>query len=158
MLKFTRNSVIAFDFHEALSFEGETGPYVQYAAVRGANILKKFADRGDTLPAFDKFSIANASPAIWKRKISGSCCCSPRKQAAPSNAPLHRASPRTLPNTPFSSHKALTTSITNIPSSPKKTPTAAPCFFGSPPMFVRSYSKRWLFWAFNSPLTCERIN
>ncbi|MFZ0594068.1 MAG: arginine--tRNA ligase, partial [Bryobacteraceae bacterium] len=38
MLKFTRNSVIAFDFHEALSFEGETGPYVQYAAVRAGNI------------------------------------------------------------------------------------------------------------------------
>lgn len=42
MLKFTRNSVIAFDFHEALSFEGETGPYVQYAAVRANNILIKF--------------------------------------------------------------------------------------------------------------------
>ena len=41
MLKFTRNSVIAFDFHEALSFEGETGPYVQYAVVRAANILRK---------------------------------------------------------------------------------------------------------------------
>ncbi|HEV7681696.1 MAG TPA: arginine--tRNA ligase, partial [Pyrinomonadaceae bacterium] len=33
LLKFTRNSVIAFDFKEALSFEGETGPYCQYAAV-----------------------------------------------------------------------------------------------------------------------------
>ena len=41
MLKFTRNTVIAFDFREALSFEGETGPYVQYAAVRAANILRK---------------------------------------------------------------------------------------------------------------------
>ena len=39
MLKFTRNSVIAFDLHEALSFEGETGPYVQYTAVRAGNIL-----------------------------------------------------------------------------------------------------------------------
>ncbi len=41
MLKYTRNTVIAFDFREALSFEGETGPYVQYAAVRAANILRK---------------------------------------------------------------------------------------------------------------------
>lgn len=41
MLKFTRNTVIAFDFREALSFEGETGPYVQYSAVRAANILRK---------------------------------------------------------------------------------------------------------------------
>jgi arginyl-tRNA synthetase len=41
MLKFTRNTVIAFDFKEALSFEGETGPYVQYAIVRARNIFRK---------------------------------------------------------------------------------------------------------------------
>ena len=46
MLKFTRNSVIAFDFKDALSFEGETGPYVQYAAVRIRNIFRK----GNTTP------------------------------------------------------------------------------------------------------------
>jgi arginyl-tRNA synthetase len=41
LLKFTRNSVIAFDFDEALSFEGETGPYCQYAAVRANSIFRK---------------------------------------------------------------------------------------------------------------------
>jgi arginyl-tRNA synthetase len=41
MLKFTKPSVIAFDFNDALSFEGETGPYVQYAAVRATNIFRK---------------------------------------------------------------------------------------------------------------------
>ncbi len=41
LLKYTTTAVIAFDFDEALSFEGETGPYVQYAAVRAGNILKK---------------------------------------------------------------------------------------------------------------------
>ncbi len=41
MLKFTRGSVIAFDFRDALSFEGETGPYVQYTAVRARNIFRK---------------------------------------------------------------------------------------------------------------------
>ena len=41
MLKFTKQSVIAFDFREALSFEGETGPYVQYAVVRATNIFRK---------------------------------------------------------------------------------------------------------------------
>ncbi|HET6219649.1 MAG TPA: arginine--tRNA ligase [Acidobacteriaceae bacterium] len=46
MLKFTRNTVIAFDFQEALSFEGETGPYVQYAVVRARNIFRK----GGTTP------------------------------------------------------------------------------------------------------------
>jgi arginyl-tRNA synthetase len=41
MLKFTKNSVIAFDFKDALSFEGETGPYCQYAIVRASNIFRK---------------------------------------------------------------------------------------------------------------------
>jgi len=41
LLKFTRNTVIAFDFKEALSFEGETGPYCQYAAVRANSIFRK---------------------------------------------------------------------------------------------------------------------
>jgi arginyl-tRNA synthetase len=41
MLKFTKNAVIAFDFKDALSFEGETGPYVQYAVVRAASIFRK---------------------------------------------------------------------------------------------------------------------
>ncbi len=41
MLKFTKQSVIAFDFKEALSFEGETGPYAQYAVVRATNIFRK---------------------------------------------------------------------------------------------------------------------
>jgi arginyl-tRNA synthetase len=44
LLKFTRNSVIAFDFKEALSFEGETGPYCQYAAVRANSIFRKLDD------------------------------------------------------------------------------------------------------------------
>jgi len=46
MLKYTRNSVIAFDFKDALSFEGETGPYIQYAVVRIRNIFRK----GNTTP------------------------------------------------------------------------------------------------------------
>ena len=52
LLKFTRTTVIAFDFQEALSFEGETGPYVQYAAVRARNIFRKLEERGETKPDF----------------------------------------------------------------------------------------------------------
>jgi arginyl-tRNA synthetase len=52
LLKFTRNTVIAFDLQEALSFEGETGPYVQYAAVRARRILGKLAETGETIPNF----------------------------------------------------------------------------------------------------------
>jgi arginyl-tRNA synthetase len=46
MLKFARNSLIVFDFEEALSFEGETGPYLQYTIVRLNSIFRKLADRG----------------------------------------------------------------------------------------------------------------
>lgn len=45
MLKYGRNKVVAFDFHEVLSFEGETGPYVQYAVVRANNIFAKLRQR-----------------------------------------------------------------------------------------------------------------
>jgi len=41
LLRFTRSTVIAFDFKDALSFEGETGPYVQYAVVRINGIMQK---------------------------------------------------------------------------------------------------------------------
>ncbi len=46
LLKFTRNSLIAFDFKDALSFEGETGPYCQYAVVRIRGIRRKGAEAG----------------------------------------------------------------------------------------------------------------
>lgn len=45
MLKFSRGKLIVFDIEEALSFEGETGPYLQYAAVRAQNILQKLKER-----------------------------------------------------------------------------------------------------------------
>ena len=45
MLKFTRNSLIVFDFDEALSFEGETGPYLQYTFVRINSIFRKLEER-----------------------------------------------------------------------------------------------------------------
>jgi arginyl-tRNA synthetase len=46
LLKFTRSTVIVFDFKEALSFEGETGPYCQYAAVRANSIFRKLDTHG----------------------------------------------------------------------------------------------------------------
>jgi arginyl-tRNA synthetase len=45
LVKFTRTKIIAFDIEEALSFEGETGPYLQYATVRAGNILAKLKER-----------------------------------------------------------------------------------------------------------------
>jgi len=59
MLKFSRGKLIVFDIEEALSFEGETGPYLQYAVVRAGNILHKLRDREgvsetDVLAALDR--------------------------------------------------------------------------------------------------------
>jgi len=45
MIKFSRGKVIAFDLLEALSFEGESGPYIQYAVVRANNIFGKLQQR-----------------------------------------------------------------------------------------------------------------
>ncbi len=45
MLRFSRNRVVAFDIDDALAFEGETGPYLQYSVVRARNILAKVAER-----------------------------------------------------------------------------------------------------------------
>ena len=72
MLRFTRNTVIAFDFKDALSFEGETGPYVQYAIVRAANILRKAntteAEVLAAIPTLDLGDILNSEEgsSLWE--------------------------------------------------------------------------------------------
>jgi arginyl-tRNA synthetase len=53
LLRFTRSTVIAFDFKVALSFEGETGPYVQYAVVRVNGILRKGAEEHPEFESVD---------------------------------------------------------------------------------------------------------
>ena len=97
MLKFTRNTVIAFDFAEALSFEGETGPYVQYAAVRARNILRKLAERGQKLPDFraalDRDAMARQlqSEDFWQLLLAVSKAESAIAGAAASGEPAHVA-------------------------------------------------------------------
>jgi len=68
MLKFTKQSVIAFDFKEALSFEGETGPYAQYAVVRATSIFKKAAIDSET---FSRDLASNVSPADLAKFLAG---------------------------------------------------------------------------------------
>jgi arginyl-tRNA synthetase len=82
MLKFTKQSVIAFDFKEALSFEGETGPYAQYAVVRATSIFKKAAidpdtfckEVADSVSPVDlaQFLTGEASDAIWELWLAAS--------------------------------------------------------------------------------------
>ncbi len=45
MIKYSRTKVITFDIDDALNFEGETGPYLQYAAVRANAIVRKLQER-----------------------------------------------------------------------------------------------------------------
>jgi arginyl-tRNA synthetase len=68
MLKFTKQSVIAFDFKEALSFEGETGPYGQYAVVRATSIFKKADLDPDT---FCRDVVGNVSAEGFAKFLSG---------------------------------------------------------------------------------------
>ena len=57
MLKYTKQSVIAFDFKDALSFEGETGPYAQYAVVRATSIFRKAGVDPDTFCSASEASL-----------------------------------------------------------------------------------------------------
>ncbi len=97
MLKYTRNSIIAFDLQEALSFEGETGPYVQYAAVRARNIFRKLEERGGTLPDFaallDKAALERqlADEDLWQFLLAASKSGSAVERALASGEPAHAA-------------------------------------------------------------------
>ncbi len=68
MLKYTKQSVIAFDFKEALSFEGETGPYAQYAVVRATSIFRKAGVDADT---FGQDAASQISPADLAQAFTG---------------------------------------------------------------------------------------
>jgi arginyl-tRNA synthetase len=97
MLKYTRNSVIAFDFAEALSFTGETGVYVQYAAVRATKILGKLEERGETLPDFRTELTRNAiarqlaDERLWQAVLTASKADAAIEQAVTSGEPSHVA-------------------------------------------------------------------
>jgi arginyl-tRNA synthetase len=97
MLKYTRGTVIAFDFGEALSFEGETGPYVQYAAVRARRILGKLAERGEKLPDFasalskDAMARQLAEEDCWQLLLVVSKADGAIERALASGEPAHVA-------------------------------------------------------------------
>jgi len=97
LLKFTRNTVIAFDLQEALSFEGETGPYVQYSAVRARNILRKFTERGETIPDFaaelppEALARQLEFEDFWQMLLAASKADSAVEKAVESGEPAHVA-------------------------------------------------------------------
>ena len=96
LLKFTRTTVIVFDFKEALSFEGETGSFCQYSAVRANSIFRKLEDRGETLAQFQKTAIESAAfdsfdeesaNEIWSLAFLSSRLSDTVRQAADQNEP-----------------------------------------------------------------------
>jgi arginyl-tRNA synthetase len=98
MLKVTRNSVIAFDFKDALSFEGETGPYIQYAVVRIRNIFRKggttpeaeLAELGK-LAELEKFLSGAENEDIWALWLCAGRFSLVLDQCIASSEPAHLA-------------------------------------------------------------------
>jgi arginyl-tRNA synthetase len=68
MVKFSRGKVIVFDIDEALSFEGESGPYLQYAVVRANNIFNKLRERD----GLDEAAVIARLDASAPEPLSGS--------------------------------------------------------------------------------------
>jgi arginyl-tRNA synthetase len=60
MIRYTRNTIINFDMDEALSFEGETGPYLQYSMVRAHSIFRKLRETGAEVDAISDSDAASA--------------------------------------------------------------------------------------------------
>ena len=96
MLRFTRNTVIAFDFRDALSFEGETGPYVQYAIVRAANIFRKAGvDEAAALAAVAELDLSalngEEGTSLWETWLLASRLTAVIEQAIATAEPAHLA-------------------------------------------------------------------
>ena len=96
LLKFTRNTVIVFDFKEALSFEGETGCFCQYSAVRANSIFRKLAGTDSLEACRERLTYRDAIQAIlsdevgneiWSMVVLASRLEETVEQAAAANEP-----------------------------------------------------------------------
>jgi arginyl-tRNA synthetase len=95
MLKFTKGSVIAFDFKEALSFEGETGPYAQYAVVRATNIFRKAGVEAEQALAekadLARYLSGEAGNEIWELWLAAAKLSHVVEQCIATTEPAHAA-------------------------------------------------------------------
>jgi arginyl-tRNA synthetase len=92
MLKVTKNSVIAFDFKEALSFEGETGPYAQYAVVRASNIFRKAGLSPEEMPAGEiDLRFLKEDDELWELWLRAGQLSAMVEQCIATTEPAHAA-------------------------------------------------------------------
>lgn len=95
MLKFTKGSLIAFDFKEALSFEGETGPYCQYAVVRASNIFRKAGVEPEQALRekidFEKYLAGEQGNEIWELWLTAAKLSTVVEQCIQTTEPAYAA-------------------------------------------------------------------
>ena len=96
MLKYTKNSVIAFDFKDALSFEGETGLYAQYAVVRAASIFRKAGIDADKLdrpsaPSLAPYLTGEGADEFWELWLAAAQTSHMIEQCISTTEPAHIA-------------------------------------------------------------------
>ena len=123
MLKFSRGKLIVFDIEEALSFEGETGPYLQYAVVRANNIFHKLQEREGLTdgrrrsPRSIDRTPADELTAKTTRRPAGRWCSRRRGWTRSSNRWCDRSSSRCWRSTRSASRRCSTRSTTATRSS-----------------------------------------
>ena len=141
MLKVTRNSVIAFDFKDALSFEGETGrtfntrscAFVIFSAKaerarkrRFRNLQHKRVSKSASQQVGKgrRRAVSRLSSAAKTTRTSGRCGCAPGGFRRFSISASRLRNPPISPSTPSSSHRSSRTSTIATTSSRKRTPRA----------------------------------
>ncbi len=142
LLRFTRSTVIAFDFKDALSFEGETGPYVQYAVVRVNGIVRRGAEKHPEHEAIDaenvqriergEIDVAKFLAAARRRRFMGVGPAGGIARRARGRWRSRRRNPRFSRATPSSWRRPSTSSTTSTTSSRKRTPRSARSCCASP--------------------------
>jgi arginyl-tRNA synthetase len=116
MIKFSRDKVIAFDLDEALSFVGESGPYIQYAVVRLNNIFQKLRERDgldEAALVASATRLQGSSTETMAATSSGRWCSRRRGSTKSSSRSSARSSFRSSPSTRSRSHSRSTRSTTS---------------------------------------------
>lgn len=66
ILRVGRNTTVNFDMHEAIKFDGDTGPYLQYTAVRANNVIAK-AGQLSQHQNLDWSEVSDCELSVWRQ-------------------------------------------------------------------------------------------